>query len=311
MKPNFAWTPKASQGQGWLEPLNALQTNHQKTQKDASAWHDSHHRFLGDASKKWFTDAFGQTCNLFASHWSQLQNLYCFCDFWWIFGRFAQIEVVGTLPNSPLSSWNELRILWSSYFLILLLPLGRSSRPCFGSFKDVFEAAQVGPLHCRGLCFATAGSWSCWTHEHELRASCLQAWKLLCPASKGLWTPQVSTPLETDSKLDLELSTRKPQQSENMNVLHQYRFCMCLSTFVRAPLMHFCVFFLCVPSARVIYLLSGAWIVSSLINDANMPQSMSLELDLLHLRIFLCEQYLCVSRQHCFTGDSNLINVQC
>lgn len=37
-------------------------------------------------------------------------------------------------------------------------------------------------------------------------------------------------------------------------------------------------------------------------NDANMSQSMSLELDLLHLRIFLCEQYLCVSRQHCFTG---------
>ena len=119
-----------------------------------------------------------------------------FFDVWWIFGRFAQIEVVGTLPNSPLSSWNELRILWSSYFLILLLLLGRSSRPCVGSFKDVFEAAQVGPLHCRGLCFATAGSWSCWTHEHELRASCLQAWKLLCPASKGLWTPQVSTPME-------------------------------------------------------------------------------------------------------------------
>lgn len=222
------WTPKASQGQGRLEPLNALQTNHQKTQKDASAWHDSHHRFLGDASKKWFTDAFGQTCNLFASHWSQLQNLYCFCDFWWIFGRFAQIEVVGTLPNSPLSSWNELRILWSSYFLILLLLLGRSSRPCFGSFKDVFEAAQVGPLHCRGLCFATAGSWSCWTHEHELRASCLQAWKLLCPASKGLWTPQVSTPMEiAHNKLQqiqnatLSWAQKKQQQSENMNVRHQ------------------------------------------------------------------------------------------
>ena len=209
MKPNFAWTPKASQGQGRLEPLNALQTNHQKAQKDASAWHDSHHRFLGDASKKWFTDAFGQSCNLFASHWSQLQNLYCFCHFWWIFGRFAQIEVVGTLPNSPLSSWNELRILWSSYFLILLLPLGRSSRPCFGSFKDVFEAAQVGPLHCRGLCFATAGSWSWWTHEHELRASCLQAWKLLCPASKGLWTPRVSTPMEmAHNKLQQKTTTK-------------------------------------------------------------------------------------------------------
>lgn len=88
-------------------------------------------------------------------------------------------------------------------------------------------------------------------------------------------------------------------------------FCMCLSTFVRAPLMRFCGFFLCVPSARVSYLLFEAWIVSSLMNDANMSQSMSLELDLLHLRIFLCEQYLCVSRQHCFTGDSNLINAQC
>ena len=202
--------------------------------------------------------------------------------------------------------------------MILLLPLGRSSRPCIGSFKDVFEAAQVGPLHCRGLCFATAGSWSCWTHEHELRASCLQAWKLLCPASTGLWTPQVSTPMEiAHNKLQQIQNATLSWAQKNHNKVRTWMcatnslFCMCLSTFVRAPLMRFCGFFLCVPSARVSYLLFEAWIVSSLMNDANMSQSMSLELDLLHLRIFLCEQYLCVSRQHCFTGDSNLINAQC
>lgn len=151
-------------------------------------------------------------------------------DFWWIFGRFAQIEVVGTLPNSPLSSWNELRILWSSYFLILLLLLGRSSRPCFGSFKDVFEAAQVGPLHCRGLCFATAGSWSCWTHEHELRASCLQAWKLLCPAGTGLWTPQVSTPVEiAHNKLQQIQNSTFSWAQENHNKVRTW---MCATNIV-------------------------------------------------------------------------------